>query len=257
MTGYQHNKYLEPVSTWKGFIHPPSAYIHQALPKVTPGTIHHSNLLTFSCLLLLEFLCVSPQDNTLHWNTLLWQYLLHTNREPQPVCAVLSHLCHENLLLHHTITVSLKTVTVHPPFVARALSTMDHKSLATVAQRAILSALKYHFSSTERGAGPRALDRQTKDTISADIRKNLPLADFAEDRDKAYLEIVCDAALPVAESYEINKRWFYTAVQGLTSMELVPSLYEDAAVPLRLSTVDGNKDDGKAAGSKGQKTDHK
>lgn len=168
----------------------------------------------------------------------------------------MSSACPEYLHLFHTISASLKTVTVHLPSVARPASIMDHKSLVSIAQRAILQVLNYHFLSTEKGGGQSALDQKTRDTISANIQRNLPLVAFAQDCNKAYLEVVCDAALPIAEKYNINKRWFYTAVQGLTSMELVPNLYENAAVPLRLSTIDGDFD-GEIARFEDQEADHK
>lgn len=115
---------------------------------------------------------------------------------------------------------------------------MDHQSLVRIAQRAILQALNYHLLSAENGCGLPALDQETRNMISADIQKNLHLVAYAVDKHKAHLEIVCDAALPVAEKYDINKRWFYVAVQGMTSMELVPNLYEGVEAPIRLSTLD-------------------
>jgi transposase len=132
---------------------------------------------------------------------------------------------------------------------------MDHQSLVPLAQRAILQVLNYHFQSAENGCGLPALDQQTRDSISADIQKNLPLAAYAVDKQKAYLEIICDAALPVAQKYSINKRWFYTAVQGMTSMELVPSIYENVDDPVRLSISNLQNDDG-IASFNGQEMDH-
>lgn len=132
---------------------------------------------------------------------------------------------------------------------------MAHHSLVPIAQRAILQVLNYYFLSAENGCGLPALDQETRDRISTDIQKNLPLAAYAVDKQKAYLEIICDATLPVAQKYKINKRWFYTAVQGITSMELVPSLYENVEDPVRLSISDVQDDDG-IANFDGQEKDH-
>lgn len=132
---------------------------------------------------------------------------------------------------------------------------MDHQSLVPIAQRAILQALNYHLLSAENGSGLPALDQETRNIISSDIQKNLPLVAYAVDKHKAHLEIVCDAALPVAEKYNINKRWFYVAVQGMTSMELVPNLYEGVEAPTRLSTLHTQVDDG-IASFEDQEMDH-
>lgn len=132
---------------------------------------------------------------------------------------------------------------------------MDHQSLVPIAQRAILQALNYHLLSTENGCGLPTLDQQTRNMISADIQKNLHMVAYAVDKHKAHLEIVCDAALPVAEKYNINKRWFYVAVQGMTSMELVPNLYEGVESPIRLSTLDTQVADGTAS-LEDQEMDH-
>ncbi|KKY30947.1 hypothetical protein UCDDA912_g09125 [Diaporthe ampelina] len=112
---------------------------------------------------------------------------------------------------------------------------MDHQSLVPIAQRAILQVLNYHFLSAENGCGLPALDGATRGKITTRIYRLLPLTASTENKRAAHVEIICDAALIVAEKYSINKRWFYAAVQNLASMTLIPSIYEDAGDPVPLS----------------------
>ena len=112
---------------------------------------------------------------------------------------------------------------------------MDHQSLVPIAQRAILQVLNYHFLSAENGCGLPALDGATRGKITTRIYRLLPLTANTENKRAAHVEIICDAALIVAQKYSINKRWFYAAVQNLASMTLIPSIYEDAGDPVPLS----------------------
>jgi hypothetical protein len=111
---------------------------------------------------------------------------------------------------------------------------MDHHVLVPIAQLAILQALNYHFLLKENGRVLPALDQETQESIRRDIQNNLPLEACAADKQVAYLEIVSDAAIPVAEKYQLNKCWFYTSVQALTSMELLPIYHERRGDPDRL-----------------------
>lgn len=115
---------------------------------------------------------------------------------------------------------------------------MDHQHiqeyLVYLAQSASLSVLNYHLATT-KGFGLLILDQESTRQISDKIQRFLPIAHISQNKNAAYLEVVCDAAITVAEKYEINKRWFYTAVQGMSSMALVPDMYENAGDPVPLS----------------------
>lgn len=111
---------------------------------------------------------------------------------------------------------------------------MDHQSLVYIAQVASIQALNYHLLIAECNCGSPDLDQETKVKLSDKIKLFLPIAQKSQNKSAAYLEVVCDAAVVVAEKYNINKRWFYTAVQGLASMALVPNMYKDAGDPVSL-----------------------
>lgn len=111
---------------------------------------------------------------------------------------------------------------------------MDHQSLVPIAHRAILQVLNYHFLSAENGCGLPALDGESRGKITTRIYRLLPLTSKSENKRSAYVEIICDAALIVANKYNINKRWFYASVQNLATMTLQPSIYENAGDPVPL-----------------------
>lgn len=94
--------------------------------------------------------------------------------------------------------------------------------------------LNYHRMTVKRESELPALDPELNGKISDKVERFFPIAQISQNKNAAYLEVVCDAALAVAEEYEINKRWFYTAVQGMTSMALVPNMYENAGDPVPL-----------------------
>lgn len=113
---------------------------------------------------------------------------------------------------------------------------MDYQSLVHIAQLSSLQVLNYHLVMAEDGCGLPALDQKTKRKISEKIKRFLPLTDKPAKKPEACVEVICDAAMTVAENYNINKRAFYAAVQNLATMTLIPSVYEEAGDPLPLSS---------------------
>lgn len=116
---------------------------------------------------------------------------------------------------------------------------MDYQQLQQrlvyLTQSASLQVLNFHLVTSNHVSGLPALDQESTRKISEKVQRFLPVAHICQNKDAAYLEVVCDAALVVADKYAINKRWFYAAVQGMTSMAIVPSLYENASDPISLS----------------------
>lgn len=116
---------------------------------------------------------------------------------------------------------------------------MDYQQLQQrlvyLAQSASVQVLNFHLVTSNHVSGLTALDQESMRKISEKVQRFLPVAHICQNKDAAYLEVVCDAALVVANKYAINKRWFYTAVQGMTSMAIVPSMYENASDPISLS----------------------
>lgn len=112
---------------------------------------------------------------------------------------------------------------------------MDYQSLMRIAHLASTQVLNYHLVLGGNGRGVLALDKESELEISEKIKMFLPLAHKSPNKKEAYVEVVCDAALVVAERYNLNKRAFYAAVQNLATVTLIPGIYEAAGDPVPLS----------------------
>lgn len=131
---------------------------------------------------------------------------------------------------------SISTINTNLSFVTSSQNLiMDYQSLVHITQLASLQVLNYHLVMAEDGCGLPALDQKTKRKISEKIKRFLPLTNKSVKKPEACVEVICDAAMTVAENYNINKRAFYAAVQNLATMTLLPSVYEEAGDPLPLS----------------------
>lgn len=139
-----------------------------------------------------------------------------------------------------TLSLSLSIIIAYLSSFAysQALS-MDYQhlqqKLVYLAYSASLQVLNFHLVTAKDTPGLFDLDQESVRKISEKVHRFLPIAHISQNKDAAYLEVVCDAALVVADKYDINKRWFYAAAQGMASMAIVPSLYESASDPIPLS----------------------
>ncbi|KAI7776331.1 hypothetical protein LA080_005466 [Diaporthe eres] len=112
---------------------------------------------------------------------------------------------------------------------------MDHQYLTRLAQHASFQVLNYHLLWADSSRGLSALDKESELKISEKIKMFLPLAHRSPNKQEAFVEVICDAALVVAEKYNLNKRAFYAAVQNLATVTLLPSIFENAGDPVPLS----------------------
>lgn len=210
--------------------------------RINPAAIHSPRFQAVFGLRLVETTTRSPTPPTYDCASVghrLTSLTIFTHS--RLTVSALSRGCRQSFTANcSTLSLSLSINIAHLSSFAHSQAlTMDYQhlqqKLVYLAQSASLQVLNFHLVTAKHMSGLPDLDQESARKISEKVQRFLPIAHISQNKDAAYLEVVCDAALDVADKYDINKRWFYAAVQGMTSMAIVPSLYDSASDPIPLS----------------------